>query len=219
MKVNWWKSAVTATALSVATTMPMPSRVQAQRLGIVAGGTFSQLRGIDNINVQSRTGTMFGASLLLPLGGSVALQPELLFSNKGSKFNTGTGGEKDIRLDYLEIPVLLRYDLAGGAALDPHIYAGPSIGYKVGCNVKFSGGGIPNSSSDCTRDNFDAKTLDWGAIVGAGVDLSVGGLGVTGGARYGIGLADINKADSPTITQRVHNGTLTVYVGLLLGKR
>ena len=218
MKINWWKAAIAATTLTALYTMP--GTLHAQRLGILAGGTFSQLRGIDDVNAQNRTGTMFGVSLLLPFGSSVALQPELLFSNKGSRFNTGTGGEKNVRLDYLEVPLLLRYDLAGGAALDPHFYAGPSIGYNVGCSVKFSRTGFPNTSSDCSKSSFfDAKTLDWGAIVGAGVDLTVGGLGVTGGARYGIGLADINKTGSPTLTQRVHNGTLTVYVGLLLGKR
>ena len=212
-----YKTLVTAVTLALFSSLPIS--LSAQQLGILAGGTFSQLHGLDNVSAQNRTGTTFGASLLLPFGHTWSLQPQVLFSNKGSRFDSGVGGEKNIRLDYVDIPLLLRYDLAGGSLVSPHLYAGPSAGYRVGCNVKVSGSGIPNTSSDCNRTNFDPETFDWGAIVGGGIDLSIGGVGVTGGARYGIGLANINKDHSSSLSQRVHNGTLTVYAGILLGHR
>ena len=207
------------TAVTFALVSALPVALSAQQLGILAGGTFSQLHGLSNVSAETRSGTMFGASLLVPFGHTWSLQPQFLFSNKGSKFNTGSNGETDVRLDYLDIPVLLRYDVAGGSALSPHLYGGPSAGYRVGCNVKASGSGIPNTSSDCGKSNFDLKTFDWGAVVGGGIDLTIGSVGVTGGARYGIGLADINNANTPTLSQRIHNGTFTVYAGLLLGHR
>lgn len=214
MPCTWFRAAVTTAALIPLLTTPM----QAQRIGLVAGGTFSQLRGLDNVNAKNRTGTMFGVALTLPMSGRVAVQPELLFINKGSRFNTGSGGNSNIRLDYLEIPMLLRFDRSVTSALSPHLYVGPSLGFKVGCNVQVSTS--PGTSSNCTRDAFFQPTsVDWGAIVGAGVDLNVLGLGVTGGARYGVGLANISKDDGSALEQRVRNGTLMVYAGLLFGRR
>jgi hypothetical protein len=205
------------TAASAALVLLPTVPVRAQRIGIVAGGTFSQLRGISNVSAKNRTGTMFGLSVLLPSAGTFSLQPELLFTNKGSQLDVSGGGRRNVKLDYLEIPLLLRIDSRSGTGLSPHVYAGPSVGFNVGCNVVLSGSGVPNTSSDCKRDNFlSPKSVDWGAIVGAGIDLSVGGIGVTGGARYGFGLADINKTN---VTDHVRNGALTVYAGVLFGNR
>ncbi len=190
----------------------------AQQLGIVVGGTFSQLRGLENVQTKNRSGTMFGVSLAMPVGSGLVLQPELLFINKGAELNLSSGVAQDIRLDYFEIPLLLRRNFGTGT-ITPHAYVGPSVGYQLGCNLSLSGNTIPKTSSDCKRDAFfEPSSVDWGAIVGAGVNLSLGGLGVTGGARYGFGLADIAKDNSAALKQRVRNGTLTVYAGLVFGR-
>jgi hypothetical protein len=191
--------------------------LHAQRFGIMAGATFSNLRSSDDLNFENRTGTTFGATLQLPLGSSITLQPEALFINKGSKFDSPTAGEGNIRLDYFEVPVLLRYDFSR-EVLAPHIYAGPSVGFNVGCKVKIEDvGTIPNTSSDCEEENFKPKSVDYGFTVGAGLDLNLGGLAATGGVRYGIGLADIRNDNSQEFKSRVNNGTLSLYVGLLFG--
>jgi hypothetical protein len=213
MRIRMLQSAVMA-LLSAAALQP----VAAQQLGIVVGGTFSQLRGLENVQTKNRSGTMFGVSLAMPVGSGLVLQPELLFINKGAELNLTGGVAQDIRLDYFEIPLLLRRNFGTGA-ITPHAYAGPSVGYQLGCNLSLSGNTIPKTSSDCKRDAFfEPSSVDWGAIVGAGVNLSLGGLGVTGGARYGFGLADIAKDNSAALKQRVRNGTLTVYAGLLFGR-
>jgi hypothetical protein len=213
MTFTWIRRSVLTVALVPLVAMP----VRAQRLGIVAGGTFSQLRGLDNVQAKNRSGTVFGLSLKLPMSGRVALQPELLFINKGSKVQDNNTGTADIRLDYLEIP-LLRFDRSLASVLTPHFYLGPSLSYNVGCNVKVSTS--PGASSDCKRDMFfEPNHIDWGAVVGAGLDLNLGGFGVTGGARYGVGMANVSKDDGPALEQRVRNGTLTVYAGLLFGRR
>ena len=124
MRCNRVTLAVVGTAVFFGLAMP----ARAQRIGMIAGGTFSQLRGLDNVTAKNRTGTMFGASLTLPIGGSTAFQPELLFVNKGSELKIGDVGKKDIRIDYLEIPLLLRFDHNPGSAVGPHLYLGPSMG-------------------------------------------------------------------------------------------
>ena len=214
MSFTWIRRSVLTVALVPLVAMPL----HAQRLGVVAGGTFSQLRGLDNVRAKNRTGTVFGLSLKLPMSDRVALQPEVLFINKGSKLEFDNAGNSDIRLDYLEIPLLLRFDRSLSSALTPHFYLGPSLSYNVGCNVEVSTS--PGASSDCKRDVFfEPNDVDWGAVIGAGLDLNLGGLGVTGGARYGVGMANVSKDDGPALEQRVRNGTLTVYAGLLFGRR
>ncbi|MEP6766410.1 MAG: porin family protein [Gemmatimonadaceae bacterium] len=205
------KAFVAVAFLAVATNL-----AHAQRIGITAGATFSNVRTSTDLNLSNRTGSTFGVSLQLPLGETFTLQPELLFINKGSKFSS-TSINGNFRLDYVEVPLLLRYDISRGA-IGPHVYAGPSVGFNVGCNVSGTLTSSAVTSTDCTKDNFKPKSLDYGITVGGGVDFNLGGLAATGGVRYGIGLADIRSDNSAEFRDRVHNGVLSLYVGLLFGK-
>jgi hypothetical protein len=193
--------------------------LQAQRFGILAGGTFSNLRTSEDLEFDRRTGTIFGGTLQIPVGSVIAIQPEFLFLNKGTKFRepgtNSSGRTSNVRLDYLELPVLLRVDFSR-ETIGPHIYAGPSVGFNVGCKIGVESG-TPLPTSDCNEDNIKPKKLDYGFTVGGGVDFNLGGLALTGGARYGIGLADIVDDDSDEFKSRVNNGVLSLYVGLLFG--
>jgi len=212
MRMPFARTAFLSAALLASPLLP----AQAQRLGIVGGGTFSQIHGASDVTARNRTGTMFGLTLLLP-ASSFALQPELLFVNKGSEFDVSGVGTRNIKLDYLELPVLVRFEAAPNAPINPHLYVGPSIAFNVGCNVTLKGAGVPLTSSDCKRDEFlKPADVDWNAVVGAGVDVAVGGFGITGGARYGVGLSNINRNSAG---DHLRNGTLTVYAGVLLGHR
>jgi len=196
--------------------------LHAQRFGITAGATFSNLRSSEDLDLERRTGTTFGATLQLPLGSKVALQPEFLFLSKGAKLRqqtVGTDGPRtNIKLDYLEIPVLLRYDFSR-EIIGPHIYMGPSVGFNVGCRLQYGGGNDDEAlgNTTCDRNDFKPKTLDYGFTLGGGVDLNLGALALTGGLRYGIGLADIRDDNSDEFKSRVNNGVLSLYVGLLFG--
>ena len=187
--------------------------LHAQRFGIIAGGTYSNLRSADDLDFKRRRGTIFGGSVQLPLGSVITLQPEFLFLNKGTKFKeTSSSGESNVRLDYLELPVLLRYDFSR-ETIGPHIYAGPSVGFNVGCKLEVNA--LP--STDCTDDNLKPKKLDYGVTIGTGIDFNLGGIAATGGLRYGIGLADIRNDNNDEFKSRVNNGVLSLYVGLLFG--
>lgn len=206
-------------AALVAVSLLLTAPLHAQRLGLVVGGTFSQLRGFDDVNVSNRTGTMFGASLQLPFGTRTSVQGEALFVNKGTKVNSSTGPDYNVKLDYLVLPMLLRFDRHIGPGIGPHVYLGPSVGFNVGCSVTAESSGVPSTRSDCSKDNFDPKVLDWSGVVGAGVDLTMGGFGVTGGARYSVGLNNVSKTSAIDASERVRNGTFTVYAGVLFGRR
>lgn len=200
--------------------MSAATPLHAQRFGIIAGATFSNLRTSEDLSLENRKGTTFGATLQLPLGAKWALQPEALFVNKGAKLRQpiGTqGNNQTVKLDYFEVPVLLRYDFSR-EVIGPHIYAGPSVGFNLNCKVQFGGNGAEaGATTDCGNDDFSPKKLDYGITVGGGLDFNLGGLAATGGVRYGLGLADIRDDNSAEFKSRVNNGNLTVYVGLLFG--
>lgn len=187
----------------------------AQRLSLVGGMTFSQLRGLDDVKSENRNGSLFGVSLNVPIGPIWSLQPEALFLSKGGRFGpaNGAAGATDIRLDYLEIPVLLRRNFGGSSVLVPHLYAGPSVSYNVNCSVNISGSGVPNTSSNCDRQDFEPRSVEYGAVVGGGIDISLVGFTVTGGVRYGVGLTHVTEENSAGLRDRARNGTLAVYAG------
>ena len=210
-----WFGRSVAAAVALLACAPFAS---AQRVTLVGGLTFSKLRGIEEVKSENRNGTLFGVSFNVPTGSTWSLQPEALFISKGGKLGSSASeGQRDINLAYLEIPVLVRRNFLNVAAFVPHVYAGPTVSFNVNCSVSVETNGIPEARSDCERSDFKPRTLDWGAAVGAGLDLSAGRFGITAGARYGIGLANIMDDNSSQFRDRVRNGTLAVYTGFKLG--
>src|SRR5215211_3888433 len=85
---------------------PLP----AKRFGITAGMNSATVAGDDTEDASRRTGLIAGILLVVPIAPNVAIQPEFLYSMKGAKFDdtdvTGT-----VKIDYAEIPILLRFDV------------------------------------------------------------------------------------------------------------
>jgi hypothetical protein len=112
------------------------------------------------------------------------LQPEALFSMKGAKGSDPDGSISSFSINYLDVPVLLRYNVSAGedASVTPYGVAGPNVAFKLGCSTEENG-----SSGECG----DPKSLDLGVTVGAGIEFEVNGqaLGVT--LRYQKGLTDL----------------------------
>lgn len=208
------RTALTGLVAGLLTGVPAAS-AGAQRLSLVGGMTFSQLRGLDDVKSENRNGSIFGVSMNVPVGPIWSLQPEALFLSKGGRFGpaNGAGGATDVRLDYLEIPLLLRRNFGGSSVLVPHLYAGPSVSYNVNCSIDISGSGVPNTSSDCDRQDFEPRSLEYGAVVGGGIDISLVGFAVTGGVRYGVGLTHVTEENAAGLRDRARNGTLAVYAG------
>jgi len=135
------------------------SSAQAQiKFGIKAGANFSDLDAV-NFKTDMRTGFHFGAILEVKLPGSLALQPELLYSSQGAKVNSAALDE--IQYDYITVPVLVKYYLIKDV-LD--IELGPQFSFLVNDDVNSN---FLGSSFDAS----DSSTFDFAAIGGVGVDI------------------------------------------------
>jgi hypothetical protein len=161
------------------------------RLGLLAGGVSANVTTatVDQIpNKSSRTGFLVGISATRSFGKYFAFGPELTWVQKGVKAqdNSHTVNE-DIKVSYLELPLLLRVNLATGS-LRPYLLGGPSFAIKTGCKLRLYGAGT-DTTRNCQDVNADVESSDFGAMVGAGIGFGRFGVSV----RYDMGMKNINK--------------------------
>ncbi|MCO4291470.1 PorT family protein [Solitalea sp. MAHUQ-68] len=149
---------------------------QSTKFGFKAGANFANNiysgNGLD-ISVSSVTSFHAGGFITLGLAKKMALQPELLISGQGAKFE----GASDNTL-YLNVPVMFKYNAVAGLSFE----AGPQIGLLLSAKTK-----VDSVSFD---DKESYNTFDFGANVGAEYALPTG---LLFNARYTLGLANIAK--------------------------
>ena len=132
--------------------------------------------------LDSRMGFIGGAYLTYNLNRQFAVQPEILYVSKGA--------EKDLfivtpywSIRYLEIPVLLKFDLVPQGPVHPNLFAGPAMSILLSSEV-----GVLDYSYD-VADGM--KTMDFGLVFGGGFDYKW----FVFDARYTLGLANTVDAD------------------------
>jgi hypothetical protein len=127
-----------------------------------------------SISPDSRLGYHVGGFATIMFSETFGLQPEVLLSSVGSKFDVG-GDDAIFKYTYISVPVMLRYQPIEIL----NIHAGPQFGILA--SAKGESGGD-------SEDLEDTKGLEIAAGFGAGIDLPMG-LGFT--ARYVLGLTNV----------------------------
>src|SRR5262245_7167785 len=138
-------------------------------IGIKGGMNFSKLE-IPDFNSSNKTGYHFGAFSLFKFG-KLGLQPEVIFSQQGSKVNLTDWDTK-----YINIPIILKLYLGAGFNLQ----AGPQFGF------------LNKAELDGHSIEDDLKNSDVSIGLGLGFDLP---LGLNFDARYNMGVSD--NSDDP----------------------
>ncbi len=134
--------------------------------GIKAGVNFAKVTGSDQESAR-RIGSTAGVFLTIGQG-LFALQPELVFSMQGSKFSVDTA-----KVDYFQVPVLLRFGSSAKNKASVYGLIGPSFGVRI----RDEGWSDP------------LKRTDVGLVVGAGFSVSR----LLFEARYTAGLTDFSE--------------------------
>lgn len=169
--------------------------------GIKGGYNYTNFYGDGADQLDLRGTNTFHAGVYGQFGFNdfASTQVELLYSRKGAKTN-GSGTANDIRLDYLQLPVLF----VGNVTETISFHIGPQISLLT----KYERGG-----QDFAIDNSGLNSLDYGAV--GGLEFRVGPARL--GGRYDLGLGKIferNPLPVGTFNDKVRNGTVQVYVGL-----
>jgi hypothetical protein len=132
-----------------------------------------------NADGDSRLGLHLGALAHIHLAPEWALQPEVVYSAEGGKQDV-TGGSVTWKNDYINIPVMVQYMFNNGFRIE----AGPQLGILASSKVEDDDG-----NEDDADDVFKSTNIS----LGLGLSyLTYSGLGV--GARYNLGLSEINEA-------------------------
>lgn len=178
-----------AMAVAAHTAMAQSATPRA-RFEIMAGANFANLTNdTDDANSDTRTGVVLGVGFIKPFSPNWSFQPELTYSMKGAKASD-TEGELTAKLSYIEVPLLLRYDVATQNAVRPFVHAGPALALKVGCSFEVSDG-TNTLSQSCDAFGTDAKTFDLGFMFGGGLAFKQMDHVFSIGVRYNLGLLDL----------------------------
>ncbi|MEJ7587068.1 MAG: porin family protein [Ferruginibacter sp.] len=141
-------------------------------IGGKAGINVSNFTGTDNwqnAKTKSLVGFHVGGFISFFLGNNFAIQPEVLLSSQGAKYEQANNKE-NLKVTYINVPVMLKYRSTAGM----YIEAGPQIGFKAGQT---------SSSIDSL-----AKSTDFSFAGGIGFHSKTG-LGI--GVRYTAGISKI----------------------------
>ncbi|WP_417859858.1 porin family protein [Winogradskyella sediminis] len=155
--------------------------------GAKAGLNISNFTGGD-ADRNSLFGFHVGVISEIPLSEKFSLQPELLYSTQGSEAQDVV----KIKVDYLAIPILAKYYLAKDFSLE----VGPQFSFLVNDKGEYI-------DSDLPDEDTDASSVDIGANVGFGYNLS-SNLFVQ--ARYNFGISTV--AENPDIKNSVFQAGL-----------
>jgi Outer membrane protein beta-barrel domain len=199
------RAGAVAAAVLCAATATGPASAQGLSYGVKAGVVLADL-AVDGSAAPApfdfRVGLVAGGFITWPLGSRLALQPEVLFAQKGASFDQG-GGTGTEKLDYLDVPVLVSYRLFGAPGRHVSVLAGPAFGIRLRARSSASFGG-----DTLEQDVSDQVTRSDVAVVG-GLAYHRGRLVFDG--RYAWGLTDIDDETEDAVA--IKNRGISFLVG------
>lgn len=181
------KKALAVVLLTIGVTTTIQAQESGASIGIKGGINMSNLytKDVDDENVLA--GFNVGLFAELPITSSLSLQPEVSFTTKGAELNYNNAfaqGTGKFRLNYIEVPVLLKANLTKNF----NIHFGPYAAFLVDSKItNESQSGTYNFEENINKD--DLNKFDYGVAAGIGFDFDSFGLG----ARYNYGLSTVGK--------------------------
>jgi Outer membrane protein beta-barrel domain len=203
------------TTLLVAAAVLVAGSAAAQvEVGIKGGVTFADVPKYatlieeDEGNAEMRIGAAVGGHVAISLGGVVSLQTEVLYTQKGLEAEAPFGADEtlQLRLDYIDVPVLLRLGPTGGNGLQ--FLAGPSFNFNTSARAVLEG--VFDADEDI-KDEIESFEI--GLVLGVGYYGSL----FTIEGRYQEGLTDIAKFADFFDDETYKNRTFLVMLGVRLG--
>ena len=173
---------------------------------------------------QSIFGFQLALAMPFKVSNNVAIQPEIVFIQKGGKSQHITNENNKyistFTSNYIEVPVSLKLGLGNtsGEGIGFYVLGGPYVGIALNGKYKneltFLGATSTSEKTvDYTSDTNQEKRIDWGFNVGAG--LSLGKMYLE--SRYNLGinnLLDDNATNSSSSAPYRRNRGIGLTVGI-----
>ena len=169
-----------------------------------AGGVLETVSKVIGLDWNTKLGCAAGIFAEVPLANNFAIQPEVLYVQKGARpsVNAKTAGyalaidlntpaavdalenldaHVDLSMDYIEIPILFKAQLlTPKSKIRPTIFAGPEFSVLVKSQLSVLGGLITYDTKDLV------KSTDFGLVFGVGVEAGKFSVDI----RYDLGLTN-----------------------------
>ncbi len=159
-------------------------------------------------DLRFKMGLCAGVFITLSVTEVVALQPEVLYTQKGIiwEWEENDTTIKWIQsLDYLEIPLLVKLSLPTQGTVKPHLFVGPFIGYNIVAKVRAELDGFTSPEADIKDD---VKDIELGLVLGGGADFGLPTSKITFDVRYTLGLPTFDEHE-----RDIKNGVISFLVG------
>lgn len=172
--------------------------------GIKLGLNFATFTGDDvTDDVESDMGLAIGGFVTWSFTDMFAVQPEVLYSQKGAKWSMDVLGipfDYSYNLTYLDIPILAKatFPVGGNKA---SVVLGPSIGILLSAEEEVS----MSILSDTNDIKDQMASMDLGLVAGAAFEMGKYSLE----ARYNLGLSALDKDGE----SKMYNSVISVLLG------
>jgi len=167
------------------------------KYGVKGGFNLANITGPDMEDNKMKLGIHFGGFANFPIADKFTIQPELVFSAQGARFED-PGDDDKFRLSYLNIPILGQYNDPSGFYAE----TGPQVGFLIAAREKSDG------HTGNVKDYY--KTLDLSWAFGAGYKITNE---ISAGIRFNLGLANIADYHDA----KVRNSVIQLGVSYTLG--
>jgi hypothetical protein len=158
--------------------------------GAKAGLNFANVSQIQGLSVNTQFSFNGGFFFDLPVAHHVAIQPELVYSGQGFKYDDA-GSTASEHINYVNLPILLKLSTGTGFYFE----TGPQFGFLASAKDTYQGVTTDIKSS--------FKSNDYAWVFGIGAKIPLTRLGVD--LRYNIGMSNIIDYQG-TDGQSVRNG-------------
>lgn len=175
--------------------------------GAKAGVNFASLNGDDVDDLDGLTGLHIGGVVDISFSELLSLQPELLFSMQGAKYEYSddvVSEEETYKLNYLNVPVLLKVKVDGFS-----FELGPQVGFLLSANEEYEYSDSFGSSSGDEDIKEFIKGVDVGGAFGVSYQLP---MGLFFSGRYVLGFTSIDDTDQGDDAD-IKNGVIQLSAG------
>jgi hypothetical protein len=145
-------------------------------------------------DAKMKPGFYIGGLANISVSENFAIQPELLVSAEGAKFEE-SGETANANTMFINIPVVAQYKTASGF----YVEAGPQLGVLVSAKIKADG--------ESTDIKDELQSTNFSAVLGLGYSMT-NGFGF--GARYNLGLSNALK-DAGDLKVKTSNISIGVH--------
>lgn len=199
-------SAILAMLCFVAYAQDGPIKKSDIGFGFKGGMNVSFITGDGTDNFDSKIAFHIGVVSEIPISENFSFQPEILYSAQGDK-ETFEGTDVKYKLDYLNVPLMVKYYIYEGFSLE----VGPQLGFLL--SSKAEGDGVSIDLKDMMNTFEFAMDFGLGYKFENGINLA---------ARYNLGVSNIVKNNGSILGEPMssdnsknHNEVVQVSVGYL----